>query len=148
MKRGAYIDFDLETFSLEIKTNSTLGSDDLIKVWFYSSTKENAGGLRVYFNVTAKHLIGWCKSRTEFQTSLPEETDKIWKITVTRNTGVNLKVQCNGMEVIKSQFSSSLCSYSRQGKTWDRYWNKEIKKIRFLNDDTASDFYRSGKPIC
>jgi hypothetical protein len=75
------------------------------------------------------------------QTHLPAATDKIWRLTLTRTSGIRLIIHCNEEEVLKFLMSNSTCS----DKHWSNKWTRKITKIRFNPDrDTASDFYRSS----
>ena len=142
MQRGLFIDFDLENSPLEIKTDSTLGSDELVRVYFYTSQGHNAGAIEIYFRPSPLYHLEHChESWTSFLTDLPTDNDKVWKITLSRTSGIRLVIQCNDKEVVNILISDSVCSDDQ----WKNYWSKETKKIKFLSSiDTASDFYRQS----
>ena len=61
---------------------------------------------------------------------------------------MRLQINCNEVDVLNIVLSDMVCSKS----DWSTYWNRDIKKMRFLTSDTASDYYRtlesSGKDHC
>ena len=140
VQRGVdIIDFSLEQYSLDIKTDSTVGSDDYVRMGF-NSQEGHAGGLRLYFYSTPQYYIGYCSSAdTNFLTDLPTATDKVWR--VTRTSGIRLVVHCNEVEVLNTLISDETCGRN----DWSTYWSRSIAKIKFTASDTASDFYKPVK---
>ncbi|KAL5263941.1 hypothetical protein ACHWQZ_G005133 [Mnemiopsis leidyi] len=133
---------DLETTPLEIKTNSTLESGDRVTVYFYNSQGEDAGAVWIYFNSTPQYGLVWCSSRTNFTSNLPAAVDKVWRISLTRTSGIRLQIHCNDVEVVNFLLSDDTCRYS----DWREYWSRDVEKIAFYTGDTASDYYRRFKP--
>ena len=112
-------------------------------VYFYTAGGEYAGGVSLYFTSPPHYWLIYCSSWTIFPTSLPTETDKIWKITLTRTSGtVSVIIHCNNKEVLNVVPSSTTCSQS----IW-YYWSRDVEKIQFSRTDTASDYYRPGKQV-
>ena len=140
------IDFNLEEYSLSIKTDSTLGSDDEVYVSFYTSQGYAVGGLRLYFRSTPQYNIGRCiTGHANFLTNLPSDNDKVWRVTLTRTSGIRLVVHCNEEEVVNYLMSDSTCDIS----AWSTiYWRREVGTIRFRSDDTASDYYQPQPGSC
>ena len=141
------IDFDLDNSPLEIKTDSTLESYEIMKVYFYTPQGHNAGGVDISFRPSPMFYLDNCfNSWASFSTDLPTDTDndKVWRITLTRSirtSGIRLVIHCNDKEVVNVLMSDTTCGASQ----WNNIWSKEIKKIKFLSasaSDTASDFYR------
>ena len=145
VQRGVYIDFSLEQYSLNIKTDSTPGSNDKVSVWFYTSQRAYAGGLFLFFYSPPQYWIGRCSSgRTNFPTDLPTATEKVWRVTLTRTSGIRLVVHCNGVEVLNTLISDTTCD----DRNWSTCWSRSIAKIKFTSFDTASDFYRPVTGNC
>ena len=146
VQRDVYIDFkfNLEQYSLDIKTDSTLGSNHKVDVYFYTSQVHLVGYLSLYFYSTPQYYIGGCSSdNTNFPTDLPTATDKVWRVTLTRTSGIRqLVVHCNGVEVLNTLMSGTTCD----DREWSDYWSGEVAKIKFTASDTASDFYKPVKP--
>ena len=95
--------------------------------------------VNIYFSSTPRYFIHHCLSQTyHFTTSLPPETDKVWKITLSRVSGIRLVIHCNDVDVLNMVISDSTC---RTYDFWNTYWSRNMKKIYFNGDDTASDFY-------
>ena len=137
VQREVFIEWDIESTPLEIRTNSVPGSDDQVIVFFYPAGGV-AGGLWLYFTSTLKYSLSYCTtSRYNFPVTPPSAADKIWRITLTRTAGVRLVIHCNDVEVLNTLLSEATCSYSQ----WSTNWNKDVTKIKFHSTDTASDYY-------
>ena len=73
------IEFDLEAFPLQIKTDSSTGSEDRVRVYFYTPAEEWIGSIALMFSDPPTYHFRWCTTgATAFSTSLPEEQDKVW----------------------------------------------------------------------
>ena len=132
------IDYDLENTPLEIKTDSDIGAEDLVKIWF-KSDHQYAAGFNVKFSSPPSYLIKECtQSWDTFPTTLPTVIDKVWRITLARTSGVYLVIHCNDVEVLNVEISGTTCTDT----DWSGVWSGHIDEIRFTGEDTASDFYR------
>ncbi|XP_063681951.1 uncharacterized protein LOC134816881 [Bolinopsis microptera] len=140
--RDELIPFPLESTSLEIRTDSRLGSGDTVAVFFYEGTSlTSSGGVYISFSSTPRYLIYYCTSSyTDFPVTLPSTTDKIWRITLTRSSGVRVTIHCNNEEVANVLLSDTSCDDSMR-----YFWNRETAYIMFSGSDTASDYYREAK---
>ena len=140
MEHEEKVPLDLGTALLQIKTNSIVGSEDIVKVYFYDESGANVAGLIQWnFKSPPQYNIGYCLSSwIDFPSPLPTEADKIW--TITKLPGPGIKVQCNKVTVVDIQDLSATCTRS----IWENYWDEDVKKIRFSDDDTASDSYLSA----
>ena len=137
MKHGQFIDADLESSPLEIKTDSTLGSNDEVRVMFVTAGREYAGEAAIYFTSTPQYKLHLCTSdRTNFPVELPTDTVKVWRITLTRTSGVRLVIHCNEVEVLNFLLSDLTCNDS----SWSTVWSRDVEKMSF-SQDTATDFY-------
>ncbi|KAL5254009.1 hypothetical protein ACHWQZ_G013690 [Mnemiopsis leidyi] len=151
VKRSVYIDYDLEKTPLYIKTytDSVVGNDVQVIVWFYNGLEkiEQVGAVYIYLSSPPQYLLRHCMSflaRANFPTALPShETEKIWKITLTRTSGIRLVIRCNDVDVLNVILSDSTCS----DDNWSTRWSKEVEKIQFNSYDTASDFFFSHRPL-
>ena len=134
------LDYNLESFPLEIQTNSTLGSQDQVRVYFYNSANKVAGGVNIYFS-NSKLRLWYCNTNSHYQSlsNVPPAAEKIWRITVTRTPDIKVVVHCNGVVVRETWVKGGWCSY----KVWHWYWPRTVAKIKFHSSDTASDRYRS-----
>jgi hypothetical protein len=135
-----HIDFDLEKYPLEIKTDSALGSSDEMDVDFYDSNNDLVGSVWIMFDSPPEFHIDGCTSYTTFPFSLPSATNKVWKITLTRISGIRLTIHCNDVEMVNILMSDSTCSYSR----WRKFWSRIVTKILFDSYDDAADYYRAA----
>ena len=145
VQRDVKIDFNLEEHSLAIKSDSTMGSNDIVDVEFYTSQGDEVGALALYFSSTPVYYIWPCSSDwTNFPTNLPPGKDKVWRVTSTRTSGIRLVIHCNEVEVLNILMSDSTCSDS----DWSTYWSREVAKIEFSSYDTASDYYQHQPGSC
>ncbi|XP_063686416.1 uncharacterized protein LOC134820124 [Bolinopsis microptera] len=142
VKREVKIEWDLESTPLEIRTNSVLGSDNMVYVDFYSAGGEFAGAVALFFTSTPQYNLSWCTSSTNFPVNLPSTADKVWRIT--RTAGVRVVIHCNEVEVLNIMISLATCD----GSWWSTIWNTDVAKIKFSSSDTASDYYRTQPVSC
>ena len=130
------INYDLENSPLLIKTDSELGSGDMVSVDFYTAEGNLAGGVHLLFTSSLKYWLSLCSgSFTDLPTDLPQEKNKVWKITSTRNPGATrLVITCNNEEVLNVVLSDTTCTKS----SWSTFWSRDVVKIRFSSGDKAS----------
>ena len=134
---------DFETTLLEIKTNSWLGSGDEVRVYFYNSQGDWAGGVRMIFHSILQHWISWCiPSWTYFPSTLPTAADKVWRISLNKTSDITLQIHCNDIEVVNILMSDDTCDDSN----WRKYWSGDVDKMYFPRNDNASDYYRPFTP--
>ena len=140
VQRNVRMDFNLEEYSLNIKTDSKLGSNDKVAVHLCTSQEYFAGALILYFRSTPQYRIRYCNTDlTNFPTNLPPDNDKVWRVTLTRTSSIRLVVHCNEVEVLNYLISDTTCDDSN----WSTNWSREVPKIRFSSlYDTASDYYQ------
>eukprot|EP00116_Pleurobrachia_bachei_P008664 sb/3468926/ len=132
---NALIPWDLEGTPLQIKTNSTLGSDERIWVLMYDKDSSSIGGVAVQFSSPIKYGINYCiTNQPDLPVQPPVEVEKIWTITKTKTA---LIVTCNNVEVVNYLFADSPLD-----SCVTRWGGDLVNGIKFVNDfDTASDFY-------
>ena len=132
------IQYDLHNNPLQILTDSVVGSEDLIRVGFFS--EDSLGGsVLVKFTDPPQYAIGWCihPDWVTF-TNMPVEDTRVWTIT---KTATSLALVCNGVEIFNYLFSESAKSNCVPK------WSGDMVTIEFMSDisrvDTASDKYRA-----
>ena len=132
------IDYDIETYPLQILTDSVVGSGDQLRVVYLTEGSTGAGGIRVMLSDPPQYWIGGCTDWVDF--TAPEEQFKVWTITVTETSVV---LTCNGVEIVNYLFSES------EKENCVSRGSKDTTKIVFKGTtdgtDTASDKFR-GKP--
>nr|AFK75465.1 putative secretory peptide-55 [Pleurobrachia bachei] len=103
------IPWDLEATPLQIKTDSTLGSGDMILVQMYDKDSSSIGMVKVYFEPQMGYDIAFCTSVwfTELPVQPPGEVEKIWTIAKTETAII---ITCNGVEVLNYLFADSSMS--------------------------------------
>ena len=134
---------DFKSFHLEIRTNSEIGSRDQV----YVSQGQQSGGLNLVFTSPPTYKLWYCrKSVTNFQIPLPDATDRIWRINITRSDHgrgagtkeVRVVIHCNDVMVVDDMINNMKCPYIH----WVGPWMEEAAEIYFHSFDTASDYYR------
>ena len=133
VQRGQYIDHDIHTTPLEIWTNSTTGSGDMVDVALWASTRTSSGTVRIKLTSPPQYYVYYCKGWTNFPTDLPTTTVKVWRISVINSDNTRVKIVCNEKEVLNIVFSYSPCNV---------WWRNDAVMIYFGSYDTASDYYR------
>ena len=109
-----------------------------MRLFFYTDQTVYAGGLNIYLRSPPQYFIHYCLYETNFPAAFPTETEKVWKITLSRVSGIRLVIHINDVEVLDMVISNSTCV---SNDAWNTYWSRNVKKIYFWGDDTASDFY-------
>ena len=145
VQRGVFISYDMEHSPLQIKTDSIVGSNEQVKVYFHTAGRGGAGKVSLLLTSPPQYRLSPCNtSLTNFSTVLPLETDKLWTISLKRTSGKKrVSITCNSKEVLDLVLSNTTCIES----TWSYYWSRDVSKIYFSLTDTASDFYRPGKHV-
>ena len=99
----------------------------------------DAGRVVVRFNDIVQYRLYNCySSYANFPTTLPAAKDKVWRITITRTSGIRLVIHCNEEEVLNILMSNLTCSK----KNWSQDWSQDVAWILFSSSDDASDYYR------
>ena len=131
---------DLENMPLLIKTDTSINfTPEKLEVEFLDTDEGIAGGIFISLNRKPVYFIHVCSGGfTDLPHDLPSEMER--EFTITKLPGPRLTVQCNNELVLDLLLTDNICSYYG----WENYWNRKVTKIRFNQDDTASDFY-SGK---
>ena len=137
VKLGVKIPWDLEGKHLQIKTDSTLGSNESISIILYDKDSSWISNVSVNFSSTVQYDIEHCTyNRTDLPGQPPVGLEKIWTFNKTKTA---LIITCNNVEVLNYLFADSSESCFNELGTGD------VEKIQFGNDDDASNFYRAGK---
>eukprot|EP00116_Pleurobrachia_bachei_P002407 sb/3462669/ len=137
VERGTDIPWDLEATPLQIKTDSTLGSGEEIRVRMIDNNGSYIGIVIVRFTSTMQYLIEHCITGIEdLPVQPPVEVDKIWTITKTETT---LIITYDNVEVLNYLFADSSA-----GSCATEWGGDVVEEIRFGTGDTASDFYIAG----
>ena len=147
MRRDELLDFNLEITSLEIRTDSKIGSHKKEEVMFHNADGDLVGGFYFSFGTKVKYFIGYCSSdKIDFPSTLPSTTEKLWRITLKRTSSVQIIIHCNGQEVLDVQASDTTC---RRGY-WNSNWSKgPVKKIKSASSlSMAADYYRAYTGEC
>ena len=139
MERNVLIPWDLEGTSLQIKTNSTLGSGDAIMMTMYDKDNIYINDVNVSFSAALQFQIGWCNYYKDFPVQPPVKVEKIWTIAKTETAII---IVCNNVEVLNFVFTDGVLDECVTK------WSRDIvEHFKFNSNDKASDFYRAGIPL-
>ena len=133
--RTKLIQFDTKSQSLQIQTDSEVGSGDLLWMQFVKhNANKNHRGIRISFEKPPRFMIGSCTSWADakFPPSCANK-NRVWTIT---KQGGTLQLYCNGGQIFDFDYTKSTKSECRS------HWSVETAHIRFVKSDTSSDFYR------
>ena len=132
------IPWDLETKSLQIKTDSVLGSGERIVLWMCDKDNNWIGNVDVTFSSTVQYIIAYCTHTLALPVQPPDEVNKIWTITKTETAFI---ITCNDVEVLNFLFTDS-----SDDRCVPR-WGGGVEQIRFIDSDSASDYHRAGEEL-
>ena len=96
--RDVKIPWNPDTQNITVTTNSTVGSNEEVDVWFYDQDSNRAGGVYIYFYTQIKYYQEWYTGNTPFPT-LPTEKQKTWIIRYDY-TEQSVLIHCNEVEVL------------------------------------------------
>ena len=113
-----------------------------MKLYFKDAQNNDAGGVQILFSSPQQYYLLFCRRWTDFPTTLPSATKKIWRITLDKSEGIRLKIHCNGVEVANVQLSDHMCTNEIYSSSWSHYWSKDVTQLSFNSYDTASDYYK------
>ena len=138
-----HIDYDLPNNPIEISTDSTIGSGDSVYLETLDAQDKYAGGVHISFSSSGIYDVNGCLDRiyVDFSTYLPDTTNKVWRITITKDAGTRLVIHCNDIEMLDITASDSVCTNS----IWRSYFDRDMVKIYFDSNDKATDKYRPYK---
>ena len=136
------IDYDLPNNPIEISTDSTLGSDDYTYLKTYDAHGNYAGGVLIWFPSSVRYRFDGCfLNNVDFSANLPATTNKVWRITITKDAGTRLVIHCNDIEMLGITASDSVCD----DPNWRTYYDRDMVKMYFDSNDKATDKYRPYK---
>ena len=119
---------------LQIKTDSTVGSGDLVSVEFITMDVFSAGGFTLHFTNPMQYEFERCTDQRWLLSNVPAQQDKVW--TFYRVSQEVMRIECNDVEV--AQYTISNCRHSEK---W--IYQREMERFKFYPADTATDFYRA-----
>ncbi|XP_063685481.1 uncharacterized protein LOC134819455 [Bolinopsis microptera] len=132
----------LDSTEVQFKTDSLLGSNDLIYIVFANERWEMTGKLILKFEERMVINPYDCVANPEFSATLPSENEKIW--TVSFNDELRLTIDVNGVIVYNFLMSECTVSY------WNEVWKKGSVSIDIDTDDSKDiilDGYRAKPKV-
>ena len=136
---GNFIDLNLETQELQIKTGSDT-EGDMIHIQLYGGSNDlEMGEIKIMLGASPKYHIKHCVEGAEGETFDKTPTtgsEKTWRITEKADNS-ELYIYCNDEKVLTYVYadrnSDSVCS---------AFAVADIARFKFLGTDTATDIYR------
>ena len=144
--RGHKFKLDLQQEPLEVFSNSKFGSGDQLRVNFYDSRKDPAGGVYISLSSPPRYMIPYCVLWRKFHwkdakliQSLQQE-----KVATIERTLTGVRIQYNGAEVLDFHLSDETCTHRHN---WRDYWDRQVDRVEFHPSlDTASKSCRVQTP--
>ena len=117
---------NLETTPLQIKTDSTVGSEESVRLYFYTAAGVFVGSISLFFSSPPRYYIGFCStSWTDLSATLPSDVEKVWEIT--KLSGPRIKLTCIGVKIEDILLSDETCTDKRS--SWRTYWSINIGAV-------------------
>jgi hypothetical protein len=127
----------MEFSSLQIQTDSQIGSGEELWVRFVKLNSDEGPGISVIFADPPTILVGYCMNAWQtFDMPGSDLKPRIWTFV---KTATNIQLLCNGEQVIDANYAESLSSNCKP------LWSLNFEQIKFMmreRTDTASDYYR------
>ena len=127
---------DIQETALQIKTNSVVGSGDMMWVRFGDNTGKEYG-IDIRFNDPPTYDVGYCLGHGEaIEFTMPTGSQHMWTV---RKSMKKVNLLCNDVEIFDYEFSKATrvdtCAYM---------WSTYAVKFQFGWSDTAGDSYRTN----
>ena len=114
MTRDKMIPHDSQNLPLYIKTDSVVGSGEIVKVRFWNDNERLAGKVYLSFTSPPNVTLYLCQKHIiSFPPDQSSTFDKILKITLTKIPDLRLVLHCNDVEVLNVLFSDETCGDTR-----------------------------------
>ena len=123
--------------TIEVTSNSEVGSNDILWVLFWGSSMKHgggAGGIKILLSDTPKYSLDWCGMSGGISPAHLDAVNNVWQISKTPG---HIRVLVNDREVVNLP-TAGLCRYSHSPDVW----NNPVTAYMFHSSDTASDSYR------
>ena len=130
---------NMKVAPLQIKTDSSIGSGDVIDVQFTDMGVYPSGGVEITFSDPMTVQFKRCTETPITLTNVPAGDERVWN--VYRVFG-RVKIECNDVTVANVKLSS--CTHAER---W--VYDRSVDKVIFSASDTASDtFSQKGSLNC
>ena len=137
----------METFDLEVKTESQEGTGQYINVNLYDAVSETPAQFFVFFNYgffggQIQYGIKQCLTDTwnSFEPALSKQDDpnRVWRFSVTRTEGdVRFVILDNEKEVLNILMGETC---DKEG--WGTVWDRKLSRVEFPLSFSAASEYR------
>ena len=88
-----------------------------------------------------RYWIGGCSEDWAFfPTNVTNDVNKVWRITVDKNTDISLQIHCNEVKELELILSNETCN----NENYRKNWSKDVGKMYFNVADNASNYIRPG----
>ena len=121
--RGEKIQWNPDTQGITVSTDSTVGSNEWVWVYFYDKNGNYAGAVCINFYTEIQYSLGWYKNYTPFHvtTPVPDEGQRIWTITY-NCVELIVVIHCNGVHVLNVLLSDNVCTVCPVPVEVQRIW--------------------------
>ena len=121
---------------MQIKTESTVGSNDLLYVKFYSDDVSDAAELMVDFGDTPYYYLSDC-AEGEFAAFYAADERRTWTLNLDAESAESLVLSYNGVVVANVDLNSANSSCVST-------WSASFTNLMFDSEDDASVSYRAN----
>ena len=125
----------METFPLQIKTNSVLGSGDKSIIYFWDD-EIIAGILTIAFDSELVYHLSSCTDESVQGIAVPTNLSDGGQLWTIRKSDKLLTIECNDALVLQYKFTSS------GNENCVSKWSEDILAIEFSSLDNASALFR------
>ena len=116
---GKFIDHNLDNSTLLIRTDSSIRAGSVLVARFYQgNTYASPSGIGINMNSESYVLYQCRHSWRSFDTELPNDDIRIWKITKTPE--IRIIIHCNNMEMLNIKLSETVCTSFK--RSWQKFW--------------------------
>ena len=142
-----WLAYQLDSSPIQVATNSTVGSQDVIHLHFRKNNDLAAGTIEIKFSDPPAFSVGYClKDWHRFL--MPDAVSHVWTISKTFGNGSESNTKANSVvihcdNIVVTEFVFSEASNSSK---CEAVWSRGSQKMRFSDEDTASREYRPRPP--
>ena len=131
--RGEKIQWNPDTQGITVSTDSTVGSNEWVSVYFYDKNGNYAGGVWIYFSTEIQNNLRWYKNYTPFSVTLsvPVEGQRIWTFTY-YYTDLSVVIHCNQVEVLNVLLFDSVCTVCPVPVEGQRIWTIAYNSVELM----------------
>ena len=141
---GEYIPAKIEESFLALWNEAQFTrSNGKIQIWYFDEREEFAGGIEFsfehsYFSACELRILFCAAETSTIQFMFPTQLEWARDIIILKR-GHNTRIYCYGTLIVDFTTSFDTCDDPQYLKSWNKYWDREVFKIKFPQTDFNSD---------